>query len=71
MIPLLIMGIKALAEDIAEDQAEKVAGSVLDSVLQRVDGITLDEAELRLCASPDEVVAATLAKVKTALKSNG
>lgn len=69
MIPLIIMGIKSLVEDIAEDQAKSVATSVADNVLKSLGDCTLTEDELKLCADANEVQAAVLAKVKTKLIS--
>lgn len=69
MIPLIIMGIKALAEDIAEDQAKKVATSVADSVLASLGECTLTEDELTACADANAIQAAVLDKVKAKLSS--
>jgi hypothetical protein len=69
MIPLLIMGIKALAEDIAEDQAKKVATSVADQVLASLGDCTLTEDEAAACADSNAIQAAVLAKVKAKLQA--
>ena len=71
MIPLLIWAVKEVVEDVAENEVEAVAKAAADAMFLAIDGITLTDEEKRLCADADEVVAATLAKVKaTLLKSN-
>lgn len=69
MIPLLIWAVKEIAEDFAEDQVEKVAMSAADAIFKQIDGVTLTDAERQACASVDEIIAATLVKVKETLRS--
>lgn len=69
MIPLLIWAVKEIAEDFAEDQVEKVAMSAADAIFKQIDGVTLTDEERQACASVDEIIAATLVKVKETLRS--
>jgi hypothetical protein len=69
MIPLIIWAVKEIAEDMAEDAAEKVAMNAADAIFKQIDGVTLTDEERQACASVDEVIAATLTKVKETLKA--